>query len=424
MLNPVPMRVNVLRLVAAALAIATISASPLQQQATGLALSGEQAKLQVDVLAGEIGERPAGSGKYDRAVLYASEQLLSWGYQPILQSFPILSYDDRGSTVEVVSAVGVRITPDTLMYSTAGDVSGPLVAVPGVGQPDDFAGVDVRGKIALIKRGSLRFAEKVDNAAAVGAAGVIIFNEASERVRGSLSRPGGVPAVTVSGDDGRQLLELLAAGPAVVRVAVEAITNERPSTNVVAELPGSRADAGTVVFGGHLDSVSGSPGANDNASGSAVVLELARLLASVDPSQRPQTLRFVLFGAEELGLHGSRHYVDTLTEADRRAIVAMINLDMVGVGDAWRFGGTEELVQRALGATNDLGERALPLRGPLSGASDHASFIDRGVPALFIHRVDDPNYHSSGDRPSEVDPRALSNAGTIALRVFESLADQ
>ena len=67
---------------------------------------------------------------------------------------------------------------------------------------------------------------------------------------------------------------------------------------------------------------------------------------------------FVLFGAEELGLYGSRYYVENLSEAERHAIVAMINLDMVGVGQAWRFGGSDDLVQDALGAANDLGERA------------------------------------------------------------------
>jgi aminopeptidase YwaD len=417
------MRVNVASLVAVLLLVGTLPAHG--QQTSTVTLSGEAAKVQVDVLSGQIGERPQGSANYEQAVLYASEQLLAWGYQPTLQSFPIVNYDDRGSTLDIVSGGVARISPDTLTYSPAGQVEGPLAAVGGVGTREDLVAVDVRGKIALIQRGTLRFAEKVANAAAAGAVGVIVYNnEGSARVRGSLARRSDVPAVTVSGDDGQRLLDLLPAGPVVVRIAVDAATTEQPSTNVVAELPGGKPDAGVVVFGGHLDSVPGSPGANDNASGSAVVLELARMMALIEPSQRPHTLRFMLFGAEELGLFGSRYYVDTLAEADRKSIVAMINLDMVGVGDAWRFGGSDELVQAALGATTDMGTRALPLRGPLLGASDHASFISAGVPALFIHRVEDPNYHQAGDRPGLVDPNALGQAGTIALRVLESLAAQ
>ena len=414
------MRVNVAALFAILLVVSSVPAHG--QQTSALTLSGEAAKLQVDALSGQIGERPAGSTNYDQAAAYASGQLLGWGYQPTLQPFPIVNYDDRGATLDIVSGGVATLAPDTLMFSAGSQVEAPLVAVGGVGAPEDLAGVDVQGKIALVQRGTLRFAEKVANAAAAGAAGVIVYNnEGSARVRGSLGRMSNVPAVTVSGDDGQRLLQLLASGPVVVRLGVDASTSEQPASNVIAELQGGTAAPGVVVFGGHLDSVPGSPGANDNASGSAVVLELARQLASVDPSQRPHTVRFVLFGAEEIGLFGSRHYVDTLSEAERRSIVAMINLDMVGVGDQWRFGGTDSLVQAALGATNELGEQALPMRGPQTGASDHANFLSAGIPALFIHRVDDPNYHSGGDRPGLIDPRALSSAGTIALRVLESL---
>jgi aminopeptidase YwaD len=281
--------------------------------------------------------------------------------------------------------------------------------------------VDARGKVALVQRGTLRFSEKVANAAAAGAVGVVIYNDAPGAVQGSLAQPEPIPAVTVSAETGQQLLDLLAAGAVTVRLTVDASTVERAGTNVLADLPGSRPDRGSVVIGAHLDTVQAGPGANDNGSGSAVVLELAHTLALRDPSQRPLTLHFVLFGAEELGLYGSRDYVQTLTEADRRGIVGMINLDMVGVGDAWRFGGTDDLVQRALGAATDMGVRSLPLRGPISSASDHASFLDAGIPAVFIYRIEDPNYHTAGDRPELVNPDALGQAGSIALRVLDSL---
>jgi aminopeptidase YwaD len=164
------------------------------------------------------------------------------------------------------------------------------------------------------------------------------------------------------------------------------------------------------------------PGANDNGSGSAVVLELARELAQRSPLERPLAVRFVLFGAEELGLFGSRYYVQHLAEAERLAILGDINLDMVGVGDAWRFGGADDLVQRALGAATDLGVRALPFHGPLASSSDHSSFLEAGVPALFLYRTEDPNYHTVNDRAEFVDPDALMQAGTIALKVLDSLA--
>ena len=250
---------------------------------------------------------------------------------------------------------------------------------------------------------------------------MVVYNDAAGRVQGTLGGPEAVPAATIAGDDGQRLLDALAAGPVTVRLQVDASVEQHGSTNVVAELR-DRGDASSVVIGAHLDSVPAWPGANDDGSGSAVVLELARTVAQVDEQPRPYTLKFVLFGAEELGLYGSRYYVSSLADADRQAILAMINLDMVGVGQGWRFGGTDDLVQAALGASNDLGERALPIRGPLGSASDHASFLAAGVPALFLYRTDDPNYHTANDRAEFVDADALGQAGTIVLRVLDGLA--
>jgi Zn-dependent M28 family amino/carboxypeptidase len=385
--------------------------------------SGAAAKQQVDVLAGQIGSRAAGSAAYDQAVGYAETQLRQWGYAPTLQSFPITVFEDLGSSVEVSPSQGssVHVAADTLQYSIAGQIQAPLVAA-GLGQVQDFAGVDTQGKIALIRRGMLRFSDKVANAAAAGALGVIVYNDGPGRVQGSLVERPSVPAVTVSGEDGEQLVGLLAAGQVIANLTVEAQTEQRSGTNVIAELPGGRPDAGTVIFTAHLDSVPAGPGANDNGSGSGVVLELAHELAQRSAGERPLTLRFALFGAEEIGLDGSQYYVQHLSEADRLALHANINLDMVGVGDSWRFGGSEDLIQLALGAANDLGERALPLRGPLSGASDHASFLNAGVPAVFVHRVQDPNYHSAEDRATLVDPDALGQAGTIALKVLDRVS--
>jgi aminopeptidase YwaD len=386
------------------------------------AFSGAAARLQVDALATQVGSRPAGSAAYDRAVEYAADQLRQWGYQPTLQSFPLQTYDDRGSQLTLTDS-GTQIAADTLTYSIAGQLEAPLVAA-GLGQSGDLAGIDVHGKIALIQRGTLRFSEKVANAASAGALGAIVYNDSPGRVQGSLVGQEAIPAVTISAESGQQLLALLGNGPVSVRLVVDASVEQRSGTNVVAELPGSRADAGTVIFGAHLDSVSAGPGANDDGSGSAVVLELAHELAQRSPRERPLNLRFALWGAEELGLYGSRFYVHNLSDAERHALLANVNLDMVGVGQAWRFGGTDDLVQVALGAANDLGQRALPLRGPLTGASDHASFLDAGIPAVFLYRVDDPNYHTAGDVADLVDPDALGQAGTIAEKVLDSLANQ
>src|SRR5882672_9415153 len=107
------------------LALLLLTASPAGVLAQGAptAFSGAAAKQQVDALAVQIGSRPAGSAAYDQAVQYAADQLRQWGYQPDLQSFPVQTYDDRGSQVEVTSAVPtLHLAADTLTYSMGGQV--------------------------------------------------------------------------------------------------------------------------------------------------------------------------------------------------------------------------------------------------------------------------------------------------------------
>ena len=384
--------------------------------------SGSAAKQQVDALAVQIGSRPAGSAAYEQAVAYVQGQLQAWGYAPTLQSFPVTVFNDRGSSVDSADATGAstHFAADTLQYSIAGQVRAPLVAA-GRGDAQDFANVDARGKIALMQRGVTRFSDKVANAAAAGALGAIIYNDDSGRVQGTLANAEPIPAATISGDSGQQLLGMLADQAVSASLSVDASTDQESGTNVIADLPGNGSVAGTVIFTAHLDSVPAGPGANDNGSGSAVVLELAHELAQRTAAERPVSVRFALFGAEELGLDGSQYYIQQLSDTERQAVRADVNLDMVGVGDQWRFGGTDDLVQVALGAANDLGQRALPLRGALAGASDHASFLGAGIPAVFLYRVEDPNYHTAGDVASLVDPDALAQAGTIALRILDDL---
>jgi aminopeptidase YwaD len=415
-----------LRWIRAATLAFVLAAQPgalLAQPSNASGFDGAAAKQQVDVLAGQIGSRPAGSPAYDQAVEYADSQLQQWGYSPTLQTFGLNVYQDRGSQLDVTDSSGAtqHLSANTLQYSVGGQVQARLIAA-GQGQAEDFAGIDARGTIALVKRGVQRFSDKVANAANAGAVGVIVYNDSAGPVQGTLAEPEPIPAATISGDAGQQLFEQLQSGPLTAILTIDAAAEQSAATNVIAELPGSHPEAGTVIFTAHLDSVPAGPGANDNGSGSAVVLELARELAQRAPSQRPMTLRFALFGAEELGLDGSQFYVQHLSEADRQALRADINLDMVGVGDQWRFGGSNDLVQLALGAANDLGQRALPLSGPLVGASDHASFLTAGVPAVFLYRVEDPNYHTAGDVASLVDANALGQAGAIAIAIAEQVS--
>ncbi len=98
------------------------------------------------------------------------------------------------------------------------------------------------------------------------------------------------------------------------------------------------------------------------------------------------------------------------------------NLRVNGVGDSPQLGGDETLARIGQRVAAGLGQPAA-LIGQVQGGSDHASFARAGVPALFIHRSNDPNYHSPLDRAEYVDPAHLQYAGQLALGVLDALAD-
>ena len=180
------------------------------------------------------------------------------------------------------------------------------------------------------------------------------------------------------------------------------------SRNVVVRPPDGRCER---LVGADFDSVEAGPGANDNASGVGVLLEAARVLA-VGGGREGVCL--VAFGAEEVGLVGSRHFVAGLGPEERQALEGMIDLDMVGVGDQWQLIGFEGLVAELDAEAAGLGLDPVPVESPSRSSSDQNSFIGTGIPAVLIHRFDDPRYHSAEDQVQFVEPQLLAQATELA----------
>ena len=192
--------------------------------------------------------------------------------------------------------------------------------------------------------------------------------------------------------------------------------------NVVARWPGSGADR--LLIGAHLDTVAGSPGANDNASGVAVLLELARTLA--EAGGPPPGLTLVAFGAEEFqpdGTHhlGSQFFVDRMHGSDRAALELMVSADMVGRRHAFvaaSLRGTSPRAARIVAATaRDRGFRARVRT--LGDISDHGPFARAGMPAALLWTGDEPNRHQPTDVVRNVRPVALARTGATLLALID-----
>jgi glutaminyl-peptide cyclotransferase len=246
-----------------------------------------------------------------------------------------------------------------------------------------------------------------------------------------------------AGSEGsREVVELIAQR---LRVAgAEAVHVQRPHRNVVASIPGT--DPGAVVVGAHHDTKDdvggGFEGANDGASGVAVVLELARVLAAEAPLDGP-SLRLALFDAEEArgdrefsvdGTRGSRQYVEYAGAGGRQGspelaeIEAMVLFDLVGDcdlqvpreanSDPGLYAAFEDAARAASGSGS-----AAPFGGEAAGVlDDHIPFIESGIPAVdvidFTFGPGPPPgayWHTPEDTLDKVCPESLDAVGEAAL---------
>jgi aminopeptidase YwaD len=335
--------------------------------------------------------------------------LESYGYVVEVQSF---NFDSTRYLPARVDAGGEPLRALRLEGAPDGVVTGTLIDA-GIGSPEDLPPNSATGAIALIERGTLQFSEKVANAAAAGAVGVIIFNNEDDNFVGN-APDATITAVSMRRDDGLALRDRLAAGQ--VTATITTFPPADTAINVVARPPG--VTQCTTVTGGHADSVAVSPGADDNASGSGSVLEVARLAMA---RQLPGANCFVLFGAEEVGLWGSQHYVETLSEADIAAMRGMVNIDVVGLPQQLTLIGSEDLVEVARGHAQALGVEATPGTVPGGLGSDHANFAEVGIPVVFLYRHD-PLFHTVEDAIDRIDANALEQAVNVAYATLEDIA--
>ena len=343
--------------------------------------------------------------------------------------------------------------------SGSGKVEAEISAVGGAarsGGLNDFAGANVRGKIALVTGPSApNGGSSVENAYQEGAIGVLLVGGATLRYSYiPRLQTETVPTLVISTDVADQLLapagrtvssaqDLVRARradpnapasgfdvPTTVRMTVSLTpVHDVDAMNVVGLLrsPDPNNAQRAVLVGGHLDGVGTDPdgsifqAANDNASGPAVTIEVARALAASRASLS-HSIVFVAFAGEEEGLFGSEAYIAQMAVAPGRveSLVAVLNLDVIGCCSRTLLVSNEapDLQRRVRDTASRLGVAS---ESTGSGGSDQASFARRRVPAVLIGAADFI-LHVYADKPAIVEASWLKNAGDVVTAVAKDLA--
>jgi len=451
----------------------------------------------------ELKGRATGSPELERAAGFIVAKLEMFGLKPVpgqdyLQDFPVTTDAQLGAGNRFGFTEGGRSTAldcprdfVPLNFSSSTNVAGTVVfAGYGISAPefhyDDYAGLDVKGKLVLVLRhepqendeksvfaGKLftahaQFVNKAANAKMHGAVGLILIDDRAahptqpwELVKfGSTEGPldAGLAIVQVKEelvdrwfqDAGKSLDRIEAdidkdlkpesfAFPETIRVDARVDIKRVVKTvhNVVAYLPGTTSEY--VILGAHYDhlgmggqySLTPSvtaihPGADDNASGTAGVIELARWF-SQQPKQKRGIL-FLTFAGEEMGLLGSAWYV-AHPELPLGNAVAMINMDMIGriregkvyIGGAATGSGLRAMLEKVT--------PKYPLKvdfseGPESSSSDHTSFTSGQVPALFFFSGLHSDYHKPSDTWDKIDAPGAARLLDMVAEVAEDLREE
>lgn len=402
------------------------------------------------------GNRASGTPGYDASVDYVVGTLRDAGFDVQAPEFEVRVFSADKPTLSVG---GKEVDVDALKYTLATPAEGltaPLVVVPPGDAPGcvpaGYDGVAVKGAVVLLDRGGCPFHVKQTVAASLGAAALVVADNVDEDfMPGTLGEDTDVkiPVVSVSKSDGARLR----AAPGKATLHVKAVTQNIKSRNVIAQTrTGSTADV--VMAGGHLDGVPEGPGINDNASGVSALLETALQLGS-SPQVR-NAVRFAFWGAEEVGLTGSKKYVQSLDVEALKDIALYLNFDMIASSNAGYFTydgnqstaiGRDQVVPRVPEGSAGI-ERTLaayldsqgkPAEDTFfDGRSDYDGFTTAGVPAggLFAGGEEkksaeqaekwggtadapfDPDYHKDTDTLDRLNIEALRiHGGGVAFAV-------
>lgn len=387
-------------------------------------------------LSAGIGPRVAGTEEEKKAAEYLKKQFQSIGYDVSIQEFPINNRVER--TLRILTDKNKELPVGAASGSATTDEHGITAELyyANHGLPGDFSD-EAKGKIALVQRGENTFWEKVQNATNAQAAGVIIYDheESLAPLRPTLNNNSTIPVVGVTKVDGESLREQFSKGSTQANLIIRTHTNQTSQNVVAVKKPVDVTNPEIVYVTAHYDSVPYSPGANDDGSGTAAVVEMARMMKDLATDKE---LRFIAFGAEEIGLVGSHYYVDHLPKEDLDRSAINFQMEMMGAkyepASYLAFNTVDGEPNIAWDYTNAAFDKWGKDKEKLilfqRGLSDHVPFHNAGITAVCFNMGTangglEPEYHTPYDSIENISPERLQFAGDmISTAILDYVADR
>ena len=348
-----------------------------------------------------IGHRATGTENGRKAEEYAANLLRSYGYDVSFQEFSFNGWNRKSLNLKInnqlIKAVALAHSPANVK------LSGELIDL-GNGLEDDYKqlGDKVKGKVVFAALGllegtpkeieNLHRSEKTALAEKYGAKGIILFNRPAGGIllTGTASVTGDIikiPAINISLEDGLKIKEQLTRGKEVAKIEMKNDVGQMKGRNIIARKIGSKFPKEKIVLGGHLDSWDLATGAIDNGVGSFSVIDIARTYKKLN-LQNDRTLEFVLFMGEEVGLLGSKHYVEqAIKDGSINQIKAMSNMDMTTNPKSYYStmdANLDVLNEYANDVQKLIPDFKLNAFSSVDLHSDHQPFMLQGVPIIGL----------------------------------------
>jgi aminopeptidase YwaD len=395
-----------------------------------------------------MGDRFVGTEGDKKAIRYIRKEFKELGLEIEETKIKVPTFIQVKETVLRVESTGEQFSaiPPYFSPSTPEEGIRAEVVFVGEGEEEDYERADARGKMVLIIETGLGFSKFwlgtfAERAAQHGAVGLIVIHPMPWPYRMSMEAGNSrienrfcanrLPGVCISGVDGAKLMYHIGKGETLVYLNVLTNMEDRESVVISGIKRGTRFPQERIGLIGHRDNGI-APGANDNLSGSACQLEIARVLCK---RKAKRSFEFISSTAEEGVTIGAWNYCQQHKQDLKKNMKALIDIDMVGVG------GMIKQVERGLWPDSPpilqpkwLMKMVDEVAGDLGycfgrmtagwGVAESARFLEIGVPATWFWAPDDPYYHSIHDTFDKINPNNLKTVSDVAAIVMWRLANK